>query len=57
MDIIPATISKNLTKNTIFSKYLLILDAYSNISKLYGMENVTTEEVMEKLDMFQEIFG
>ena len=24
---------------------------------MYGMENITTEEVMDKLDMFQSIFG
>ena len=46
MDIIPAISSKNLTKDTIFYHYLLIVDAYSNIPTLYGMENITTEEVM-----------
>ena len=56
MDIIPATSSKSLTKRHYFDNYLLIVDAYSNISKLYGMENITTEEVMDKIDMFQEIF-
>ena len=40
-----------------FPNYLLIVDAYSNISKLYGMENITTEEVMDKPDIFQSIFG
>ena len=39
------------------SNYLLIVDAYSHIPKLYGMENIITEEVMEKLDMFQSRFG
>ena len=43
MDIIPATPSKHLTKKTTFSNYLLVVDAYSNIPKLYGMENITTE--------------
>ena len=57
MDIIPAISSKNLTKDTTFSNYLLIVYDYFNISKLYGMENITTEEVMDKLDMFQAIFG
>ena len=33
------------------------MDAYSKIPKLYGMENITTEEVMVKLDMFQAIIG
>ena len=36
----------------IIKHYLLIIDAYSKIPKLYGMENITTEEVMDKLDMF-----
>ena len=57
MDIIPSTAPKILTSNTTFSNYLLIVDAYSNIPKLYGMDNITTEQVMEKLDMFQSIFG
>ena len=57
MDIIPSTVSKSLTSNTTFSNYLLIVDAYSKIPKLYGMEKITTEEVMYKLDMFQSRFG
>ena len=57
MDIIPSTASKILTSNTNFSNYLLIVDAYSKISKLYGMEKVKTEEFMDKLDMFQSRFG
>ena len=57
MDIIPSTAPKNLTSNTTFSNYLLIVDAYSKIPKLFGMENITTAEVLEKLDMFQSRFG
>ena len=57
MYMIPAISYKILTKDTTFYDYLLILDTYSNIPKLYGMENITTEEVMEKLDTFQSIFG
>ena len=53
MDIIPSTSPKSLTSDTTFYNYLLIVDAYSKILKLYGMENITTEEVMGKLDMFQ----
>ena len=53
MDTIPATYSKCLTKGTILDNYLLILDSYSNIPKLYGMENITTEEVMDKIEIFQ----
>ena len=35
----------------------MIVDAYSKIPKLYDMENITTSEVMDKLDMFQSRFG
>ena len=52
MDIIPATAPKSLTNDTNFQNYLLIVDAYYNIPKLYGMENITTAEVMDALDMF-----
>ena len=38
MDIIPSTAPKSLTNDTTFSNYLLIVDAYSKIPKLYGME-------------------
>ena len=41
----------------LFSNYLLIVDAYYKIPKLYGMENITTAEVMDKLDMLQSRFG
>ena len=57
MDIVPSTAPKRLTSDTTFSNYLLIIDTYSNIPKLYGMEKITTEEVMDKLDMFQSRFG
>ena len=57
MDIIPSTALKSLTSDTNFSNYLLIVDAYSKIPKLYGMENITTEEVMDILDMFQSRLG
>ena len=57
MDIVPSTAPKKLTSDTTFSNYLLIVDAYSKTEKLYGMENTTTEKVMDKLDMFQSRFG
>ena len=41
MDIIPSTAPKSLTNDTTFSNYLLIVDVYSKIPKLYGMENTT----------------
>ena len=43
INIIPPIYTKNLTKDTNFSNYLLIVDAYSNTPKLYGMENITTK--------------
>ena len=57
MKIIPAISSKSLTKDTTFYSYLLIVDAYSNIPRKYAMENIITEEVTDKRDMFQERFG
>ena len=57
MDIIPSTAPKSLTSDATFYNYLLIFDAYSKIPKLYGMEKITTEEVIDKLDIFQSRFG
>ena len=56
MEIIPATFSKFLTKDTTFDNNLLIVYDHYNIPKLYTMENITTEKVMDKLDMFQARF-
>ena len=57
MDIITSISPKRLTSDTNISNYILIVDAYSKISKLYDMEKITTEEVMDKLGMFQSRFG
>ena len=57
MDIIPATALFFLTSETDFSNYLLIVDAYSKHRNIYGMDNITTEEVMDQLDIFQYRFG
>ena len=57
MDIIPSTAPESLTNGTNFKNHLSNVDAYSKIPKLYGMENITTAEVMDKLDMFQSRFG
>ena len=57
MDIIPTTSPKRLTSETTFSNYLLIVDAYSKIEKCYGIDKITTEEIIDKLDMLQYIFG
>ena len=57
MDVITSTAPESLTSDTTFYNYLLIVNAYSKIPKLYGTEKITTEEVMNKLDIFQSIFG
>ena len=57
MDIIPALSFKSLTKNTNIFYCHLIVDSYSTLPIFYGMENITTEEVMDKLDIFQDRFG
>ena len=57
MDILPSTAPMFLFRDKIFSNYLLIVDAYSKIPKLYGMEEFSTEKVMDKLDMFKSRFG
>ena len=56
MDIITEKSPKRLTSDTKFSNYLLIVDAYSKIQKLYDMDKITTEEVMDNMDMFQSRF-
>ena len=43
MDIVPSTVPKRLTSDTTFSNYLLIVDSYSKITRLYNMEKITTE--------------
>ena len=57
MDIKLSTEPKRLTTETNFSYYFLIFDAYSKFPKLYGMEKIKAEEVMDKLDMFKFRFG
>ena len=57
MDIPPSQAPKSLTSDTTFSNCLLTVDAYSKIPKLYGMEKITTEEFMDKLDMFSTDSG
>ena len=57
MDIIPPRATKSLTSDTNFSNYLLIGDAYPKIPKSYGMEKITTEEVMDMLNIFNLDLG
>ena len=57
IDLIPAISPIILTSETTFSDHLLIVDAYSKNPKPYGMKSITTEEVMDKLDMFKSRFG
>ena len=40
-----------------FDNFILIGDAYSKLPRYYGTESINIEEVMDKLDMFQSIFG
>ena len=56
MDIIPSKAPYVLTSDTTYYNYLLFVDAYSKIPKQYGTEKISTEEVMDKLDMFQSRF-
>ena len=57
MDIISSTVLTSLKSDTNFSNDILIVDAYPKIPKLYGMEKITTQEVMDKLNMSQSRFG
>ena len=49
--------TKMFDKWNYFSNYVFIVDAYLKIPKLYGMERITTEELMDKLDIFEYRFG
>ena len=57
VEIIPQTSLKLLTIEKTFSNYILIVDTYSKIPIIYGMERITTEEMMDSLDLFQDRFG
>ena len=57
MDIIPATTRNIFTSENNLLNYILIVDAYSKIPQLYGMDRIHTEKVMDKLDTFQSRFG
>ena len=57
MDIIPSTAPKNLTSNTTCYNCFLIFGAYSKIPKLYGTDKISTDKVMDKLDVSQSRFG
>ena len=37
-----------LKKDTTFDNNIIFADAYSKLLRLYDMENITTEEVMDK---------
>ena len=56
MHIIPVTVLKHFIDKTAIFNYLSIVDKYSKTTKLYGTERITTEEVMDKLDIFQPRF-
>ena len=46
-----------MTSENNFSNYILIVGAYSKTPKLYSMEIITTEEVMDTFHIFQARFG
>ena len=46
-----------MISDTTFSNHFLIVDSYSKIPKLYGIERIYTGQVMDNLDMFQSRFG
>ena len=52
MDIIPVIYSRILTEDNTFANDIWIMYAYSKLPILFGMENITTEEVMDKINMF-----
>ena len=56
MYIIPSKAPKCLISDKIFN-YILVVDACSKTSKLYGTEKFSAEKVIDKLDMFQSRFG
>ena len=57
MDRIPSTAPKRLTSETNVSNHLLIVDSQSKITKVYGMEKISNEQIMDNLDLFQSRFG
>ena len=57
IDIIPSTAPKRFTSETTFSYCLLIVGACPKIPKLYGMEKISAEKVMDKLNLFKSKFG
>ena len=57
MDIIPEKAPKSLISENTFFNYLLIVDSYSKIPKLCGMDKIAIEEMRDKLHIFQSRFG
>ena len=57
MDIIPSTAPNSFKSETKLSNYILIVDAYSKIPRIYGIKKIATEEVVDELDMLQSRFG
>ena len=56
MNTIPDLSYKVLIEDTTLDNQLLIMDAYFKLPRLYGAENITTGEVMDKLGTFQARF-
>ena len=56
IDIITNPFSKGLTKQSHFTSYLLIVDAYSHLPVLLGMNAISSEEVFRCIMIFRTMF-
>ena len=57
MDIIPAPHKSSFDPNCDFSHYLLIVDTYSRIPRLGGLNELNSEAVMDKIEEFVARYG
>ena len=53
----PRKSTQKFDKWEYFFNYLLIVDSYSKIPKLCGMDKIAIEEMRDKLHIFQSRFG
>ena len=57
MDIIPAPHKSSFDPNCGFSNYLLIVDTYSRIPRMCGLNELHSEAVMDKIEEFVARYG
>ena len=57
MDIIPAPQKSSFDPDCDFSHYLLIVDTYSRMPRLYELNEINTEAVMDKIEEFVARYG